>query len=987
MDRRFSTQTGVYSPILFYSSTTTTQFTVIAINLCTKFKPFRRTMNRHRIPELEQKNHPKLDHEDQYERQRAHNLLSYRVLVGSFLMAGCIAAICYYFGGAGNIIAFRTVSVLVGFQHALVTVVLRLWGSRTTISAPSGFPASGNGLWYSEPAVNWSMQYLPIGNGYLGAMINGDPVSDQIQLNIESLWTGGPFADPKYNGGNHQPSEQTYLAAELARIRDTIFNSTNGTIPGVDPLPIHPGAYGSYSGAGYLNINRTISGNYSSYARWLDMDNAVLKTVWTEPSGSFNRTYFCSNPTRACAVHTISSTPGGFTANFSFSSMLGLPDRNITCLDTSTIQLRGYASSPGMLYEILGTIQQDGPVNSTGGCTVDPSSGHAILVVNGSTEALVSWVGGTEYSMEAGNAASGYTFKGADPHVELVELLVKVSSQNVITALDAHITDYRSALGDFSLNIGQKFDTTKTTAELRKEYRTDVGNPYLEWLLFNYGRYLLVGSTRSYLPANLQGVWARDAISPWSADYHANINTQMNYWSAEMTGMKVTSSLWNYMAKTWAPRGSETAKILYNITRGWVTHNEMNIFGHTGMKTFEGWNTASWANYPESTAWMMVHVYDHFDYTNDVVWWRTRGWPLIKGVTQFWLDHLIEDRFSKDGTLVTAPCNSPEQPIVTFGCSHSQQLIWQLFEAVEKGFSASGDNDTGFLSEVQSKKLKLDKGIQIGSWGQLQEWKLDFDRETDTHRHLSHLIGLYPGYMLTNFKESTDQIPGIPNLTRKQVLKASEISLRARGNGTGPDADTGWEKVWRAACWAQLQSPNEFYHILTYAIERNFGENLLSLYYPLINDPIFQIDANLAYPAVVLNALVQAPDTSSLSEPLLITLLPALPAAWDSGSILGVHGKAVWASLKVDPTIQYPRQIQLWYGGKLVTTFFAASGLKHFLPRDPKYLQLFQIHCPGLERLEHMLSLAQIPLSETYLYKRVFDFTNLSHIKLTLPGI
>ncbi|KDN36266.1 hypothetical protein RSAG8_10954, partial [Rhizoctonia solani AG-8 WAC10335] len=758
---------------------------------------------------------------------------------------------------------------------ALVSLALGLLGAGTAaVAAPSGFPASGNGLWYSEPAVNWSTQYLPIGNGYLGAMINGNPVSDRVQLNIESLWSGGPFADPNYNGGNHQPSERSYLASQLARIRNTIFTSSNGTIQGIEPLPIDAGAYGSYSGAGYLNINRTASAKATNYARWLDMDNAVLKTTWTEPTGSFNRTYFCSNPTRACTVHTVSSTPGGFSATFSFSSLDGLPTRNITCLDSSTIQLRGYAASPGM-------------------------------------------------AMETGNAASGYTFKGADPHAGLVALLGKASGQNVPTALATHIADYRSALGGFSLNIGQKFDSTKTTAQLRKEYKTDIGNPYL--------------------PANLQGVWARDAGAPWSGDYHANINMlheaifqqtykayglvmlahpgaeiivrsipsrklvdqkayhipdaniniQMNYWFAEMTNMRVTSSLWDYMAKTWAPRGAETAKTLYNTTRGWVTHNE--IFGHTGMKALEGWNPAEWANYPESAAWMMVHVYDHFDYTNDVAWWRAQGWPLLKGVALFWLDHLIEDQRFKDGTLVTAPCNSPEQAIVTLGCSHSQQLVWQLFEAVEKGFGASGDNDTAFLHEVSTKKLKLDKGIRIGSWGQLQEWKSDFDRPTDLHRHLSHLIGLY-------FQRQ-----------RSHKLQSAD--------------------------WPNPGNPE-------YAIDRNFAENLWSLYNPFAEDPIFQIDANLGYPAAVLNALVQAPDTSSLSDALAITLLPALPSAWGSGSIVGArirggmtldltwsNGKAVRASLRVDPVVRYARQVQLWYGGKLVTAFSATAGLK----RDFKF--------------------------------------------------
>ncbi|CAE6531252.1 unnamed protein product [Rhizoctonia solani] len=707
-------------------------------------------------------------------------------------------------------------------------LALGLLGSGAIVLAsPPGFPISGNGLWYSEPAVNWSTQYLPIGNGYL--------------------------AD-------------------------------------VRPLPADEIAFGTYSGAGYLNVNRSASGNFTSYARWLDMDDAVLKTTWTEPSGSFSRTYFCSNPTRACTVHTVASAAGAFSATFSFSSLNGLPTRNITCLDSSTIQLRGYAGSPGMLYEILGKIQQSGPANSTAECVVDAGSGDAVLVTKGSTEAWVNWVGGTEYSMETGNAASGYTFKGEDPHLELVTLLAKASAQSIPSALASHVADYHSALGSFSLNLGQKYDNTKTTAQLRAEYRTDVGNPYIEWLVFNYGRYMLIGSTRGYLPANLQGKWARDAANPWFGK--PNINLQMNYWFAEMIGLNVTSTLWNYMEKTWVPRGSETARILYNATSGWVVHNAVNTFGHSGMNSFGSDNSAEWANYPEAASWMMLHVYDHFDYTNDVIWWKTQGWPMIKAVASFWVNHLVEDKYFNDGTLVAVPCNSPEQPITTL--------------------------------EVKAKKLRLDKGIKIGSFGQLQEWKVEFDSPTNLHRHLSHLIGLYPGYALTNFKPPTGQDQGIPKLTREQVLRASEVSLISRGNGTGPDGDAGWEKVWRAACWAQLQNAARFYHQLTYAIERNFAENLWSLYNSFTEDPIFQIDANLGYPAAVLNALVQAPDTPSLSDALVITLLPALPFAWGSGSIVGarirggmtldlnwMNGKAIRTSLRVDPAVRYARQVQV----------------------------------------------------------------------------
>ncbi|CAE6480275.1 unnamed protein product [Rhizoctonia solani] len=821
------------------------------------------------------------------------------------------------------------------------------------IAAPDGFPKTGNGLWYNEPGVKWTTQYLPIGNGYLGAMINGDPVSDRLQLNIESLWSGGPFANSSYNGGNHQESESSYLATQLSKVRDAIFSTSNGReIKDVKPLQSSNDGYGSYSGAGYLNINRTVSGKVTDYARWLDMDDALLNTIWKESNGSFKRAYFCSNPTQACTVHTTSSTKGGYSATYSFSSLDSLPKRNITCLDSTTARLRGNVGPPGMLYELLARIHKSSAGGGSAKCVIDPTTGDAQLVANGTTEAWVNWVGGTDYSMDAGDATHNYSFKGPDPHNSLVSLLAKASSQHVDAMLQAHTADYHKALGGFSLDIGQEFDGTKTTGELMDEYKTDEGNPYIEWLLFNFARYMLVESTRSYLPANLQGKWARDAKARWdSGDSHkltalkliftiqsdANINLQMNYWIAEMTNLQVTSALWDYMEKAWAPRGRKTAKVLYNVTRGWLVHDELNIFGHSGMKNYSAKST----NYREAPAWMMMHVYDHLDYTNDVSWWKRQGWPLLKGVTQFWLDYLVEDRHSNDGTLVAIPCNSPELEPTTFGCAHSQQILWQLFEYVEKGFDASGDTDTAFLEEVQAKKIKLDKGIKIGSFGQLQEWKVEFDSLTNLHRHISHLVGLYPGYVVSNFKPVTTETQGVPYLTREQVLKAAEVSLISRGNGTGPDGDAGWAKVWRAACWAQLQNSTAFYHQLTYAIERNFAGNLWSLYNASESDPTFQIDANMGYSAAVMNALVQAPDISSSSDTLRVTLLPALPIAWKSGSIEGArirggislnlgwaNGKAICANFTVNPTVRYERQVEVWHSGQFIGGFSTVPGLR-----------------------------------------------------------
>ncbi|KAI0353355.1 glycoside hydrolase family 95 protein [Trametes cingulata] len=761
----------------------------------------------------------------------------------------------------------------------------------TVLGAPPAFPSSGNGLWYKQPGrfEAWSNDWLPIGNGFLAATLLGETTQEVTQLNIESLWSGGPFQDPNYNGGNKQPSDQAQMAEDMQVIRQAIFESPNGTIDSITPAnetkKLTNETAGSYVGAGYLLSSLDTSGTVSDFFRWLDLDSAIHGTQWTQGNTTFVRETFCSHPAQACVQHLNSTSPSTvlptLTYAYSIAPEAGLPTPTVSCFDNSTLQITGTASSPGMAFEILARLTAL-PSGAAVSCAA-AGSGNATLSVTGAEEAWITWVGGTDYTMDAGDAAHGFSFKGADPHDALVALLTPAtaSSTSYDALRSAHVADYSGLMTKFALDLGQTPDLETPTDVLKARYETDVGDTYLEWVLFNYGRYLLASSARGALPANLQGKWAKDASNPWSAD--SNINIQMNYWFAELTGMDVVTPLFDYFEKTWVPRGSQTAQYLYNISEGWVTHNE--IFGHTGMKG--GGNTASWADYPESNAWMMIHVWDHFDFTQDVDWFKAQGWPLLKSTAQFHLQKLIPDERFNDSTLVVSPCNSPEQVPITMGCAHAQQVIWQLFNAIEKGFPASGDTDTAFLDEVKSKRAQMDKGIHVGSWGQLQEWKVDMDSPTDKHRHLSHLIGLYPGYAIANYN-ATEQATA-QNLTQAQVLAAAETSLIHRGNGTGPDADAGWEKVWRAACWAQLRNASEFYHELSYAVERNFAPNLFSLYPPLGEDAIFQIDANFGYPAALLNGLIQAPDVASLSDVFTVYIQPALPANWPKGSIKGAH--------------------------------------------------------------------------------------------------
>ncbi|KAI5826662.1 glycoside hydrolase family 95 protein [Schizophyllum commune Tattone D] len=779
--------------------------------------------------------------------------------------------------------------------------------ARNVFAAPNGFPASGNGLWYDAPGTNWGREYLPIGNGYLAAMTPGGTTLESTQLNLESLWSGGPFEDSSYNGGNKIPDNRDSTRAAMASIRSAIFASENGTISDdqMGGLQSNTAHYGSYAGAGYLFTTLGTPGDITEYARWLDLDQDIARTTWTQEGTDINRTTFCSHPAQACVQQTSLFTPQSITYAFSVAPETGLPPPNVTCLDDATLQVRGLAGAPGMLYEILFHALSEGGSTvscaSTGPFDTSAKTLNATLSAFG-TDLTIVWVGDTEYSMDAGDEAHNFSFRGDDPHDVLLSRISSIQDVTFAKLLDEHLQDVASStLNAFTLDLGQTPQLNVTTAALIDAYMTDEGNPYLEWLLFNYGRYLLWSSARGRLPANLQGKWAHLYAPQWGSDYHANINIQMNLWSAEMTGLDVTQSMFEYIEKTWVPRGKQTAQNLYNFKEGWAVHDELNIFGHTGMK----WGNPQAANYPEANAWMMIHVWDHFDYTNDVDWWKAQGYPLLKGTAQFHLQKLIEDQYFNDSSLIVAPCNSPEQQPVTFGCAHSQQLLWQLFNAAEKGYEAAGDDDVDFLDAIRTTRDTMDKGIHIGFWEQLQEWKVDMDDPDDTHRHLSHLIGLYPGYAIASYNGSLQSTSSNASYTREQVLDAARTSLTHRGDGAGPDANAGWEKMWRAAAWAQLGDADNFYHQLTYAIATNFGPNLLSVYTPGVANSTFQIDANLGHPGAVLNALIQVPDTATSDEPLVVTLLPAKPEQWSSGAITG-------ARLRGGTTIDLT-----WSGGKL----------------------------------------------------------------------
>jgi alpha-L-fucosidase 2 len=534
-----------------------------------------------------------------------------------------------------------------------------------------------------------------------------------------------------------------------------------------------------------------------------------------------------------------------------------------------------------MRYDAIARVASGSDVN-----TRCDSSTNLLTIASGNSTNSVTIVLGAEtnYDAKKGTRESDYSFRGEDPGPAVEATTSNAAAKTISGLLKRHVDDFTSLTGRFTLSLPDPLKSSQTpTSEVIARYNANntAGDPYIENLLFDYAQYLFISSSRpGSLPPNLQGRWSEGLWAAWSADYHANINLQMNHWTADQTGLTdLQSPLWDYMTDNWVPRGSETAELLYGAP-GWVVHNEMNIFGHTGMKS-----GAEWANYPASAAWMMQHVFDHWDYSRDEAWLRNQGYPLMKGVAEFWLSQLQEDIFNDDGSLVVNPCNSPEHGPTTFGCAHYQQLVHQVFEAVLSTTTIVGESDTAFIGNVTDSLQRLDKGFHVGSWGQIKEWKLPeepygLEFINDTHRHLSELVGWYPGYSLSSFHDG---------YTNSTVQDAIRQKLYSRGDGNGKDANAGWAKVWRSACWARLNDTDQAYYELRYAIEQNFAGNGFSMYSGI--ETPFQIDANFGFGGAVLSMLVTDMPTAVGGEEdgKTVVLGPAIPTSWSGGSVKGLR--------------------------------------------------------------------------------------------------